>query len=806
MNSVRAALCSIIRHRGSPAAVAELRLPTEAWLRLIAEAERHGLAPLLWSALARLDENRLPPGLAGRARAARGEMEGRTARLQRGLAEAAEALTGSGIRTLVLKGTALGRRCYGDPAVRVGQDIDLLVHQRDVEPAAAALVARGFIREPRPYALIREDHLVRHRDGLVVDLHWNITGAQFPLDLDFAAIWESRQPGPVMDMPGDAWLLLMSAVYLLKDYPELRLAYLADFTALSAHAAEEDWRDLARLAESTGTRRIVALTLEMARRLLDLRLEEAAALFPPDRKVQGAAQRLETALDRPVDSLQPHLARLVQVLRQANLRERRRERLQALASLWSLLVSPTPEDTALAGRLGTAPRLLRPLRLAGTFLATSLSRGKDAMTRKVAGARHELGAAATARGLRRLRPARGVSLHLIDDQGLLFDARGEALYSLSTSAAWLWCSLEEGTSAADLREAYTASFGRSPEDAARDVDATLRSWQELGLLDGFGRCPAGARDKEEADSEEALPAAPAGLAPPAIERRFRLLDTVFRLGLPGAAEAALVEPVMAAFAIAADAASGNASEEVVLQLASVPDGYVLVGEGRILDRCDSPAGVAPIVKAELLVAAINRYDFSFYLHAAMLRAGEDCLLLPAAPGSGKTTLSAALARAGLAYHSDEVTLLDGERLAARGVPLCPAVKEGSWPVLKERYPELDRQPRHRRGDDKIVRYLPPPVHPGDRALDRHWPVRWIVFPRYRAGAATALRPLARIEALRRLLDECLALRLQLDEAAVERLARWIEGIECHELEVGDLDAAVGLVRGLCLERARASVS
>lgn len=785
--------------------MAACELPAEAWFQLVLEAERHGLASHFWTGVARCDPAFLPPGLHGRARAARLGIEERAAGMETSLADIAGALLEHGIRVLTLKGVALGAHCYGDTAMRVGQDLDLLVHEHDVERAVAVLAARGFVRDPRPYALIREDHLVRHEDGLVVDLHWHITGAQFPLEMDFDALWHTRQQGLAADLPEDAWLLLMSVVYLVKDYPEMRLVYLADFLRLAESASSSAWERLDRLATATGTRRLLAVTVEIAGRLAVGVPEEAAMRFPPDRAARAGARRLERTVDRPPEHLQPHLARLVQVIRQAGLRERTSDRLAALGSLWPLLASPTPQDTDLAGRLGTAPGILRPVRLGRDFLASSLAVGKNAMARSVVGIRHDLAAAAAARGLVRLRPAEGVSLHLIDEEGLLFDARAEAIYSLSTSAAWLWCSLEEGATTSELQRAYAVSFGRSAADAEREVLTTLRTWQELGLLDGFGReVTATSQDDPAAAGCEATGPDLPPPAAPAIERHYRLLDTAFRLGLPGPEEAALVEPVLAVFALQAGPSGGG--EEVVLQLVRDDDGYRLVRGGVTLDECAELDEIAPVIKAELLVTAINRYHYSFYLHAAMLRAGDACLLLPAAPGSGKTTLSTALARAGFAYHSDEVTLLDEERLAARGVPLCPAVKEGAWPVLEPLYPGLPDLPEHYRADDKIVRYLPPPVRAGDPALDSHWPVRWMVFPRYQAGAGTALRPLSRIEALRRMLDECLAMRLRLDTEVVARLARWIEGVECRELDVGLLDDAVQALRGLCLEPAAAAPS
>ncbi len=55
----------------------------------------------------------------------------------------------------------------------------------------------------------------------------------------------------------------------------------------------------------------------------------------------------------------------------------------------------------------------------------------------------------------------------------------------------------------------------------------------------------------------------------------------------------------------------------------------------------------------------------------------------------------------------------------------------------------------------------------------------------------------RLEALRLLLDECLALRLKLDAGEIQALVDWIAGIECHALTFSDLHAAARLFEGVC---------
>ena len=211
-----------------------------------------------------------------------------------------------------------------------------------------------------------------------------------------------------------------------------------------------------------------------------------------------------------------------------------------------------------------------------------------------------------------------------------------------------------------------------------------------------------------------------------------------------------------------------------------------------------------MVKHAVVAEAVNRCGFALYVHGAMLRYGDAAMLLPAAPGSGKTCLSLALAASGLNWHTDEMILLEGEGLRARGVPACPCIKEPAWALIERFSRELYGRRVHRRADGQTVRYPPPPCDPGDPALSLHWPVRWLVFPRHTPGGGVRLMELGRVAAVSRLMAETPAMRADLQPAFVRKMVDWIGAIECYALEFDGLeDAAAELCRmvGAAMPRA-----
>jgi hypothetical protein len=282
-----------------------------------------------------------------------------------------------------------------------------------------------------------------------------------------------------------------------------------------------------------------------------------------------------------------------------------------------------------------------------------------------------------------------------------------------------------------------------------------------------------------------------------VRRRYQFLDTIFEVGFSNAGLFETVDSVLRHLA------TENPPTSAV-QVVADADTFVVNIDGLEADHCEDAEAVAPMVKSALSMAAVNRQDFAFYVHAAMLRRHGGALLLPAPPQSGKTCLSAALAKAGFAYCTDEITLLERGILAARGVPVALTVKNGAWPLLQPLYPELASLPAYRRVDGKLIKYLSPPTERD--APDIGSRVRWVVFPRYMCGGGTELAPLPRVEALRRLMEECLAVRFEFTAPNVRQLVDWIAEVACYTLTFDNLASAVQLLSRVCDEAQRSGGS
>ncbi|NMG53051.1 HprK-related kinase A [Aromatoleum aromaticum] len=192
----------------------------------------------------------------------------------------------------------------------------------------------------------------------------------------------------------------------------------------------------------------------------------------------------------------------------------------------------------------------------------------------------------------------------------------------------------------------------------------------------------------------------------------------------------------------------------------------------------------------LLAQRLNAY---LLLHAGVLARGEHALILPAAPGSGKSTLTCALHLAGWRFLSDEFGVVDPESGHVRPLLKPAALKNRSIDVIGGLPGAVLGPvfPKTRKGD--VAHFVPNPASIADR--HRTATPRLVIFPRYRDGAPLRSNTLSTAEAAMRLGLNSFNYRSlgPIGFHAVTRLAR---SVKACELEYGDLGAAIDHIEHL----------
>jgi HprK-related kinase A len=182
------------------------------------------------------------------------------------------------------------------------------------------------------------------------------------------------------------------------------------------------------------------------------------------------------------------------------------------------------------------------------------------------------------------------------------------------------------------------------------------------------------------------------------------------------------------------------------------------------------------------------------IHSAVVERGGLAVILPGRPGSGKSTLCAALIHRGWRLLSDEFALVDPQSGALLPFPRPVSLKNRSIEVIREFAPEASIGPAVPDTHKGRIAYMRPPTDSVARATEGAAPA-WVIFPAYRDGAAARLDPLPRTRALLRLAENSFNYSLR-GVQGFERLSSVVESSRCSVLEYGDLEQAIKLFDSL----------
>ncbi|MHA7816369.1 MAG: HprK-related kinase A [Pseudohaliea sp.] len=182
------------------------------------------------------------------------------------------------------------------------------------------------------------------------------------------------------------------------------------------------------------------------------------------------------------------------------------------------------------------------------------------------------------------------------------------------------------------------------------------------------------------------------------------------------------------------------------------------------------------------------------LHSAVVEKAGRALLLPARPGSGKSTLCAALVGRGWRLLSDEFGILRHEDGLLLPLPRAAPLKNESIDLLARVAPALTFGPRYDRTRKGDVVHLFPPADSLRRQEEPARP-RWIIFPRYRQGARLELTPEAPLVTFNRLINNAFNYRVT-GEAGFTSTCRLLRNVDSFRLEHGNVEEAVDSIEAL----------
>ncbi len=176
------------------------------------------------------------------------------------------------------------------------------------------------------------------------------------------------------------------------------------------------------------------------------------------------------------------------------------------------------------------------------------------------------------------------------------------------------------------------------------------------------------------------------------------------------------------------------------------------------------------------------------LHSAVVEKNGKGVILPALPGSGKSTLCAGLINKGWRLLSDEFGILDQHTGQLIPIPRTLPLKNRSIDVIKQFAPDAligPTFPKTRKGD---VAHLAPPTNSILRQDERVQPSH-VVFPKFMAGANTQLSEQNKSLAFTRLSNNSFNYQLTMEQG-FKTLSQLVKNTGCYGLTFGDMTSAI----------------
>ncbi len=241
-------------------------LSSSEWGRVLAQAVRHRVAPLLFRRIER-------EGIAGLVPA---DVYERLKKicihytqvnmwLFHELGTALRRLKEEGIDAMALKGAHLAEAVYGDIGMRPMGDMDLLVRQEDLGRAQEVLGALGYDSQEK---------------RMLMDVHWYLVH-EVPVDME--GVWGRSREAVIGGVrarvlcPEDLVLHLCSHVAFHHQFQIGGLRTLCDLREVVLRYGEAiDWQAVLERAGQWGVPNAVSFTLMMARQMLGVPVPEAA--------------------------------------------------------------------------------------------------------------------------------------------------------------------------------------------------------------------------------------------------------------------------------------------------------------------------------------------------------------------------------------------------------------------------------------------------------------------------------------------------------------------------------------------------
>lgn len=325
----------------------------------------------------------------------------------------------------------------------------------------------------------------------------------------------------------------------------------------------------------------------------------------------------------------------------------------------------------------------------------------------------------------------------IGDDLLLWSVDDRRLHVLNSTAANVWLLADEPTTVDAMVAELAYSYGIDAEQIADDVAGLVERFLDAGLCvdpDVVGLRP---------------PPVPVDEVSWPIDRSAMHLGPFRAMGVPLFLEvddellrnelSRILDPLRDD---TIDLSGDRSGHLIGLRMVCEDGIWQLTSNGRSVSRTSSRPRALRAALSECNAAPLRMLRSAVVFHAAAADLGDGLVLFPGVSNAGKSTLVTQLVRRGHEYLTDEAVAVGVDSLHAIPFHKAICIEEGSQHLLPELSPAA--------GLTATWDVDPRTVGPG--RLSPGGMIRAIVFPTFRAGGSTEVRPLEPFEVMQKLIS------------------------------------------------------
>lgn len=267
--------------------VGELVTPSLDWNYILEKSLNHGIAPLLFQALAQSEvAKQIPNSSFETLRKIYLSSLLSNMNLYKKLVPVLDAFNKHSVPTMLLKGAALCLTTYKDMALRPFGDVDILVPHDKVHLCQGLMEELGYNLVTNNYFPIpdeQNDQLgcewTYQCNGAVIELHWNLIDKLAPFPIDISSFWEGAEE---VDVEGRRALVMSphnQLIHLCLHQFKHHWNHIRDLTDVAVVIEKFDhrldWELLYSVARAQGLSRSVYYTLALTNQVLDASIPDS---------------------------------------------------------------------------------------------------------------------------------------------------------------------------------------------------------------------------------------------------------------------------------------------------------------------------------------------------------------------------------------------------------------------------------------------------------------------------------------------------------------------------------------------------